>query len=81
MRNVKKMNKKRKIEYVGGKVSFAQAEENDLLFEASLSWQERLERMELLRRKIWAFHLGAYPVKIAIEGGKRIKNQMDEDDF
>jgi hypothetical protein len=75
------LQKKEKIQMIGRKVSFAQAEEDDFAFEVALSWQQRLERMELLRRKIWTFHLGVYPLKIAKAGGKYIKSQAEEDDF
>ena len=70
-----------KFEKVGGKVSFDQGEDDDLLFDVSLTWQERLERMEIMRRKIWTFRLGKYPEVIEKVGGKVEKINSDCDDF
>ena len=67
-----KMSEKKKIEIVGRKVSIAEAEENDILFWASRSWQERLIETERLRRMIWTHLLGTYPDKMQ-KIGKVIK--------
>jgi hypothetical protein len=75
------MVEKQKIQITGKRIGFGEAEEEDFEFELSLTWQQRLERMEMLRRKIWTFHLGTYPSKIAIVGGKFLKQNTDEDDF
>ncbi len=75
------MEKNRKIEIVGRKVSFAQAEEDDLFFWADKTWQERIVEAERLRRLIWTHHLGIFPVAFEKIGRKISKAQLDEDDF
>ena len=69
------------FEKKGGKVSFETADDKDLFTDAALPWQERLRKVELMRKKIWTFRLGSYPLKIELTGGKRIKSNIDRDDF
>ena len=49
---------------VGKKVTFAEAEEDELFFWADKNWKERLEETERLRRIIWTHLLGKYPDKM-----------------
>ncbi|MFI5195494.1 MAG: hypothetical protein ACHQD8_00255 [Chitinophagales bacterium] len=67
-----------KMELVGKKVTFAEAEEESLLFWANKSWQERLQETERLRRMIWTYLLGSYPVKME-KVGKVIKWSTKEE--
>lgn len=70
-----------KFEKVLKRLSFSEAEDNDLFNDASLSWQQRLEKVQLMTKKIWTFRLGKYPTKIEFVGGKKIKANTDSDDF
>ncbi len=47
------MEKKRKIEMVVKKVSFAEAEELDIEYYASLDWKESISNAEELRKMVW----------------------------
>ena len=49
---------------VGKKITFAQAEEDELFYWADKNWRERVQETERLRRMIWAHILGKYPEKI-----------------
>jgi len=75
------MKKKRKIEAVGRVVSFQQAEEEDDLYWANATWQERLAETERLRRKIWTLRLGKFPEKMEKVGRVIHKSELDPDDF
>jgi hypothetical protein len=75
------MKGERKIELVGRKVSFAEAEEDDIFYWADKTWQERIIETERLRRLIWGHRLGAFPEKFEISGRKISKSQLQEDDF
>lgn len=75
------MEKGSKKEIVGRKVSFAQAEEDDLFFWAGKTWQERIAEAERLRRLIWTHRLGYFPETFEKFGRKVLKHQLDEDDF
>jgi hypothetical protein len=46
---------KRKIQIVGKKLTFAEAEEEDNKFYASLPWQKSVEYAEDLRKHIWGY--------------------------
>ncbi len=48
-----RMSIKRKIEMVGSNISFAQAEEEEILFYASLDRKESVAIVEQMRRMIW----------------------------
>ena len=75
------MKSERKIEVVGRKVSFAQAEEDDFLYWADKTPQERIAETERLRRLIWTHRLGSYPTKIEKVGRVISKSELDADDF
>ena len=75
------MNKKRKIEIAGGKISFQESEEMDLNYWLSISWQQRLIEVEALRKSIWTKLTGKYPKRIKKTGGKKLFKNQDEDDF
>ena len=76
------MEKKRKIEKVVRKVSFAEEEEETLLYWANLTVKERLIESEKWNKKVWKHILKAkYPQKIELTGGKQNKTLTDEDDF
>jgi hypothetical protein len=75
------MKGERKIEIVGRKASFAEAEEDDIFYWADKTWQERIVETERLRRMIWIHRLGAFPQEFEITGRKISKNQLEEDDF
>ncbi len=55
------MKNERKIEATGRKISFAQAEEDDLIYWAQRTWQERIIEAERLRRIIWG-HQEHFPL-------------------
>jgi len=48
------MSKERKIEMVVTKVSFAEAEEADIAYYASIDWKESVATVEEMRRQIWS---------------------------
>jgi hypothetical protein len=48
------MEKKRKIAMVVTAGSFAEAEERDVEYYASISWKESAENAEQMRRMIWS---------------------------
>lgn len=47
------MSKERKMQMVGRIVSFAEAEELDVAYYASLDWKESVSIVEEMRVKIW----------------------------
>ena len=77
------MEKKRKIAIIGKKVSFADAEEEnvDLLFWAEKTIRLRMEEAFEWKKKVWQHINGGYPLAIEKTGGKRAKKSTDEDDF
>ncbi|MEP6846176.1 MAG: hypothetical protein ABI861_09235 [Panacibacter sp.] len=76
------MEQKRKIELVGRKISFAEAEEADDVYWANASVEERLAETERLRRAVWTFRLGTYPQCMEKVGKIISRNeQEDGDDF
>ncbi len=75
------MEKKRKIEIVGRKVSFQQAEDDDLFYWADITWQERIAETECLRQLIWTYRLGTYPTKFEKTGRVILKPELDNEDF
>jgi len=75
------MEKKRKIEVVGRKLSLKEAEEEDLFYWADKTWQERIMEAERLRRLIWGYRLGSFPTSFEVIGRKILKSQLDDDDF
>ena len=76
------MEKKRKIEFVGGKTSFIETEEADIEYWANMPVAERMRQALDWNRKVWKHILKTdYPEKIELVGGKQIKSLTDEDDF
>jgi len=75
------MEHKRKIEKVVTKVSFAEAEENDLIFWCEKPVGDRMKEMLEWNKKVWSFINGNYPKTIEKTGGKIMKSDTDEDDF
>lgn len=58
------MREKRKIQLIGRKLSFADAEDEDIFFWADKTWAERIAETERLRRLIWTHRLGYYPLAL-----------------
>ena len=58
----------KKMVITGRKISFAEAEELDLISWANRTVRERLEETERLRRMIWTQLLGYYPNKMEKKG-------------
>jgi len=52
------------MQMVGKKTTFAEAEEEDIVFWFNKSVAERLNEAERLRRMIWTHLLGSYPDKM-----------------
>ena len=75
------MNEERKIEKVVRKVTFKEAEEEDIIYWAQKSIKERVTAATEWNKKVWTHLHGSYPEKIEKYGGKRIKDHTDEDDF
>jgi hypothetical protein len=76
------MEKKRKIAMVVRKVSFAEAEDEDLMYWANLTVKERMNEAAEWNKKVWQHILGdKYSERIVKTGGKKIKSLTDEDDF
>lgn len=76
------MEKKRKIEKIGKKVSFAADEDDDLMYWANLSVKERMMEAAKWNKKVWQHILkDKYPERIEKRGGKKNKSLTDEDDF
>ncbi len=75
------MEQKRKIEVVGRKLSFAEAEDEDIFYWADKTPQERLAETERLRRLVWTHKLGKYPTKMEKVGRVISKSELDKDDF
>ena len=76
------MEKKRKIEMTGKRVSFDESEEEDLMYWANLPVKERLAKATEWNKKVWQHILkDKYPEKIEKTGGKKNKFLTDEDDF
>ena len=71
------MNKKRNIELVIRKVSFAQAEEDDVAYYAQNSWQNSAAIVEEMRKGIWNKVYGLKREKIIFKAGLK----EDRDDF
>jgi hypothetical protein len=72
---------KNKMEIVGRKISFAEAEDADILFWADKTMNERLIEWDRLRRIIWTKLLGTFPTKMEVVGRKILKSEMSEDVF
>ncbi len=67
------MEKKRKIEMTGKRVSFDESEEEDLMYWANLPVKERLAKATEWNKKVWQHILkDKYPEKIEKTGGKKI---------
>lgn len=76
------MGKKRKIAMMVKKVSFAETDDEDLMYWANLSVKERMTEAAEWNKKIWQHILkDKYPEKIEMTGGKQNKSLTDEDDF
>jgi hypothetical protein len=60
--------KKREMEIVGKKVTFEEAEEDEISFWANKTWKERLKEAERLRKIIWTHLLGKFPEKMQKTG-------------
>ena len=74
------MEKKRKIEKVGKKVSFA--EDEDLMYWANLPVRERMIEAAEWNKNVWQHLLKEkYPERIEKTGGKKNKLLTDKDDF
>ncbi|MBL7702743.1 MAG: hypothetical protein JNM14_10855 [Ferruginibacter sp.] len=71
------MNDFDKIEKVGKKVSFAEAEELEVEYYASVDWKESAKKVEQMRRMIWSKEYEVGMVKImAIAGLKDERNDI-----
>ncbi len=66
---------------MGKKISFVEAEDEDLIFWAEKPVGERMKEMTEWNKKIWITINGNYPEVIEKDGGKIIKSDTDEDDF
>jgi hypothetical protein len=76
------MEKKRRIEKAGGKVTFTEGEDESLLYWANLTVKERLIEAQQWNKRVWQYLLkDKYPQKIELTGGKQTKALTDEDDF
>jgi hypothetical protein len=76
------MEKKRKIDSVGGKVTYEEGEDESLMYWANLSMKERLTEAGKWNKEVWQQILkDKYPQKIELTGGKQNKALTDEDDF
>jgi len=58
----------RKISIVGKKVTFAEAENEDIDFWAERTWKERVAEAQRLRRMIWTHLLGSFPERMRKTG-------------
>ena len=63
------MEKKRKIEMVARKISFAEAEDLDVEYYANVDWKESVSTVEEMRKSIWSREYKEGMVK-AISKGK-----------
>ena len=72
-----KMASGRKIEKVVKKVSFIEAEEDDIEYYASIDWKESASIVEEMRRNIWSEEYKQKRKKII----RRTKLKDDRDDF
>ncbi len=72
------MNKKRKIELIVRKVTFEQAEEEDVEFYAKNSWKNSAEIVEEMRRSIWnqAYNSNSKREKVIFKAG--LKDERDD---
>jgi hypothetical protein len=61
--------RKRQMVVAGKRITFAEAEDEDIFFWADRTWKERLQETERLRRKIWTHRLGEYPKRMQATGG------------
>ena len=76
------MGKKRKIEKVGKKISFAEEQDDDLMYWANLPLKERMNEAAEWNKIVWEHILkDKYPEQIEKTGGKKSKSKTDEDDF
>jgi len=75
------MEQKRKIEAFGRKLSFAEAEDEDIYYWADKTPQERITETERLRRLVWTHRLGYFPTSMEKVGRVVSKKELDEDDF
>lgn len=75
------MDTKRKIEPIVRKVSFAEAEEEDMLFWMNLTPGQRMEELLTLKQMIWGRKDKPYPTSIEKVVEKKIKSETDNDDF
>ena len=73
--------KKRKIELVTKKVSFAESEEMDINYWADKSIKDRVSEASKWISDVWKFHEQIHGKWQSIAEGKHLKSQTDEDDF
>ncbi len=73
--------KKRGIELVARKVTFATEEDEDLKYWNNMTIKQRLTQMFEWNAKVWETINLKKPSKIEYFGGKQIKNKTDQDDF
>ncbi len=71
------MDEKKKIEKVFQKVSFAEAEEIDIAYYASIDWKESARNVEVMRKSIWKNEYAKGMEKIF----RKSKLKEDHDDF
>ncbi len=71
------MEKKRKIEIVARKVSFAEAEDLDVEYYANVDWKESVSTVEEMRKSIWSREYKEGMLKVISKG----KLNDDRDDI
>ena len=70
------MEKKRKIAMVVRKVSFAEAEELDIEYYATVDWKESVATVEKMRKMYWNKEYTKGMVKVIAKG--KLKDDRDE---
>lgn len=68
--------KKREMVLEGKKVTFEEAEQDEITFWMNSTWKERLAEAERLRKIIWTHVLGTYPEKIEVVGAFIKRNKI-----
>lgn len=70
------MEKKRKIKKVARKMTFAEAEELDVEYYASVDWKESVTTVEEMRKLIWKEEYKKGMVKLIRKG--KLNDERDE---
>ena len=73
--------KKDRSNWTVRKVSFEEAEEEDISYWAEKSIKDRVSEATQWIEHVWQMHKKMHGERASLPDGKQVKNQVDEDDF